>query len=77
MEEKEVVSLLKKLIFLSAVNAAELLQITENTSAILKKGEVPAKCLKAHQKIREEIVKIVKEVVPDEAGSLEKHLGFH
>ncbi len=77
MEEKELANLLKKLIFISAVNAAELLQITENTSAILRKGEVPAKCLEAHQKIREEIVKIVKEVAPDEAGSLEKHLGTH
>lgn len=77
MEEKEVASLLKKLIFLSAVNAAELLQITENTSAILRKREVPAKCLEAHQKIRKEIIKIAKEVAPEEAGSLEKHLGTH
>lgn len=77
MEEKELANLLKKLIFLSAVNAAELLQITENTSAILRKGEVPAKCLEAHQKIRKEIIKILNEVTPEEAGSLKKHLGIH
>ncbi len=76
-EKDEIIKLLKNLIYLSAVTATELLQITENTSAILRKGEVPARCLKAHQEIRKEIIKLVEEALPEEAVCLKNHLGLH
>ncbi len=41
--------MLADLIWLDALIATELIQVTENTSAILRKSPPPETCLKDHQ----------------------------
>ncbi|QSZ66603.1 hypothetical protein RJ40_03360 [Methanofollis aquaemaris] len=49
-EEKE---MLRDLLWLNAVIATELIQITENTSQILRKQPPPDSCLSEHGELRE------------------------
>lgn len=74
MEEKE---LLKHLIYLNGIIATELIQITENTSALLRSGEVPAKCLEAHQRLRDDVISILTRDCPGLVENLRKHLQGH
>jgi len=68
-------SLLKDLVWLNAVIATELIQITENTSSIMRKSPPPASCLADHNKIREIALSIAERCNPDSA--LRTHLTGH
>lgn len=70
--EKE---MLKDLIWLNAVIATELIQITENTSQILRQQPPPAACLADHQSLRETALGIVEKYRPGTA--LGPHLQGH
>jgi hypothetical protein len=51
-ENNELRELLRDLVWLNAVIATEIIQITENTSSILRKASPPAECLEQHQALR-------------------------
>lgn len=50
--DMEVQEMLRDLLWLNAVIATEIIQITENTSSILRKSSPPARCLEEHQALR-------------------------
>ncbi len=52
MQNEETKEMLADLIWLNALIATELLQVTENTSAILRKTTPPASCLAEHNALR-------------------------
>jgi hypothetical protein len=52
MQNEETQEMLADLIWLNALIATELLQVTENTSAILRKTSPPASCLAEHNALR-------------------------
>jgi hypothetical protein len=75
MHDDESKEMLRDLIWLNAVIATELLQITENTSAILRKSPPPASCLSDHHALRETALAIAEKY---RAGTaLGRHLGMH
>jgi hypothetical protein len=51
-EETEMGEMLRDLLWLNAVIATEIIQITENTSAMVHKASPPARCLEEHRAIR-------------------------
>lgn len=75
MNHEETETLLKDLVWLNAVIATELIQITENTSAILRKSPPPASCLADHNRIREIALSIAERSNPD--TTLRAHLTGH
>jgi hypothetical protein len=74
-KEKEVAELLRDLVWLNAVIATELIQITENSSAILRKSPPPGSCLRDHQSVRETDLQIEERCRPGTA--LKEHLTNH
>jgi len=50
--------LLKDLVWLNAVIATELIQITENTSSILRGTAPPERCIEEHRALREHALRI-------------------
>ena len=52
MQDPETKEMLADLIWLNAVIATELIQITENTSAILRKSPPPDSCLAEHHELK-------------------------
>jgi len=52
MQDKETKEMLADLIWLNAVIATELIQITENTSQILRKSLPPQSCIVEHHDLR-------------------------
>jgi hypothetical protein len=67
--------MLGDLVWLNAVIATELIQITENTSAILRKSPPPESCLADHRALREMALAIAEKY---RAGTpLGRHLGVH
>ena len=52
MQNEETKEMLADLIWLNALIATELLQVTENTSAILRKTTPPGSCLAEHNALR-------------------------
>jgi hypothetical protein len=75
MEDPELKSMLADLIWLDALIATELIQVTENTSAILRKSPPPDTCLKDHQALRATALAIAEKYHKDTA--LARHLGKH
>lgn len=75
MEGKEIAELLRDLVWLNAVIATELIQITENSSAILRKSPPPDSCLRDHQSLRETALQIAERYRPGTA--LVEHLTKH
>ncbi len=76
MENEKIEKLLKDLIYINGVIATELIQITENTSAALR-GSVPKSCKKAHNALRNDILKILDEETPALVENLRNHLTGH
>jgi hypothetical protein len=74
-KETEVAELLRDLVWLNAVIATELIQITENSSAILRKSPPPESCLRDHQSLRETALQIAERCRPGTA--LKEHLTNH
>ena len=52
MQDKETKEMLADLLWLNAVIATELIQITENTSQILRKSPPPESCIIEHNELR-------------------------
>ena len=52
MQDKDTQEMLADLLWLNAVIATELIQITENTSAILRKSPPPESCLAEHNELK-------------------------
>ncbi len=75
MQDEETKEMLADLIWLNAVIATELIQITENTSAILRKCPPPASCLADHHELRGTALAMAEKYRPGTA--LARHLGGH
>jgi hypothetical protein len=75
MENDETRQMLADLIWLNALIATELIQITENTSAILRKSAPPESCLQDHNALRSTALEIAQRYKADTA--LARHLGEH
>jgi hypothetical protein len=75
MQEKETHEMLADLIWLNAVIATELIQITENSSSILRKTSPPASCLAEHHALRETALAMAEKYRP--GTLLAQHLGKH
>jgi len=75
MQDNETKEMLADLVWLNAVIATELIQITENTSAILRKSSPPATCLKEHHELRTTALAMAEKYRP--GTILGQHLGKH
>ncbi len=75
METDETREMLADLIWLNALIATELIQVTENTSAILRNAPPPASCLADHNALRTTALNIAEKYRKDPA--LARHLGTH
>ena len=75
METDETREMLADLIWLNALIATELIQVTENTSAILRNASPPASCLADHNALRTTALKIAEKYRKDSV--LARHLGTH
>ncbi len=74
----EIKEMLKDLIILNSIIAAEALQITENTSKIARKSNtVPEQCIISHGKLRNQIISILEKHVKDESIYLKEHVSTH
>ena len=67
--------MLGDLVWLNAVIATELIQITENSSSILRKEAPPETCLEDHNAIRAEALRIAGQY--SQNGALHQHLNRH
>jgi hypothetical protein len=67
--------MLADLIWLNAVIATELIQITENTSVILRKSPPPESCLAEHHELRKTALHMAEKYRP--ATALGRHLLKH
>ncbi len=73
MQDTEIREMLADLIWLNAVIATELIQVTENTSAILRKSAPPASCLTEHHALRSTALAMAEKYRP--GTILAQHLG--
>jgi hypothetical protein len=75
MKETEIKEMLADLIWLNALIATELIQVTENTSAILRKSPPPQSCLHEHNALRDTVLSMAEKY---RSGTLlSQHLGKH
>jgi hypothetical protein len=75
MQDKEIKEMLADLIWLNALIATELIQITENSSSILRKTPPPQTCLAEHHALRETALSMAEKYRP--GTMLSQHLGKH
>jgi hypothetical protein len=75
MQDKEIKEMLADLIWLNALIATELIQITENSSSILRKSPPPASCMTEHHALRETALSMAEKYRP--GTMLAQHLGKH
>ncbi|MDD1710585.1 MAG: hypothetical protein LUQ37_06745 [Methanoregulaceae archaeon] len=75
MDDEETRTMLKDLVWLNAVIATELIQITENVSSILRQSPPPESCIRDHNRLREEALRIAEQYKPGTA--LREHLTGH
>jgi len=75
MQDKETQEMLADLIWLNALIATELIQVTENTSTILRNSPPPASCLAEHNELRSTALAIAEKYRP--GSMLAQHLGKH
>jgi hypothetical protein len=75
MQDKEIKEMLADLIWLNALIATELIQVTENSSAILRKSPPPESCLLEHQALRETALFMAEKYRP--GTMLSQHLTKH
>lgn len=73
--DEELRQMLKDLLWLNALIATELIQITENTSAILRNGGIPESCLAEHAQLRAVALDIADRSLP--GTELRKHVEKH
>ena len=75
MDDPETKDMLKDLLWLNAVIATELIQVTENTSAILRKSPPPESCLIEHNELRKTALAIAERYRP--GTMLKQHITKH
>jgi hypothetical protein len=75
MHDNETREMLADLIWLNAVIATELIQITENSSAILRKSPPPKSCLAEHNELRKTALAMAEKYRP--GSMLAQHLLKH
>lgn len=75
MQDTETKEMLADLIWLNSVIATELIQITENTSAILRKTPPPESCLAEHNELKKTALRMAEKYRP--ATVLGQHLLKH
>ena len=75
MEHPTTEEMLADLVWLNAVIATELIQITENTSAILRKSAPPMTCIEEHHALRMAALAMAEKYRPGTA--LVQHLTQH
>ncbi|MHA1383540.1 MAG: hypothetical protein ACTSR3_07275 [Candidatus Helarchaeota archaeon] len=76
--DDDIKELLKDLIIINGIIAAEALQITENTSKIARQSStIPEQCQISHDKLRNQIIGILKKHVKDQANFLQEHIITH
>jgi hypothetical protein len=75
MQDKEIKEMLADLIWLNALIATELIQITENSSSILRKSPPPQSCQTEHHALRETALSMAEKYRP--GTMLSQHLGKH
>jgi hypothetical protein len=75
MQDHETKEMLADLVWLNAVIATELIQITENSSAILRKSPPPASCLTEHNELRKTALAMAEKYRP--GSMLAEHLLRH
>jgi len=73
--DEELKEMLRDLLWLDAVIATELIQITENTSAILRKTAPPATCITEHASLRATALDIADRYRP--GTMLRQHVAKH
>ncbi|HUU75118.1 MAG TPA: hypothetical protein VMW63_03405 [Methanoregulaceae archaeon] len=73
--DPELESMLKDLIWLNALIATELIQVTENTSSILRKSPPPESCILEHRRLREVALTIAEKYYPE--TGLYEHVAGH
>jgi hypothetical protein len=72
---KEQNVILRDIAWLNTLIATELLQVTENTSSILRKSPPPENCLSMHNALRMQALDIAERYSPD--TTLREHLTGH
>lgn len=75
MQDTDTREMLADLIWLNSVIATELIQITENSSAILRKSPPPDSCRAEHQALRSTALAMAEKYRP--GTMLARHLGQH
>jgi hypothetical protein len=75
MKDQEIKEMLADLIWLNALIATELIQVTENSSAILRKSAPPESCLQEHHALRETALFMAEKYRP--GTMLSQHLTKH
>lgn len=75
MNGDDVSEMLKDLLWLNAVIATELIQITENTSMIARNAPPPESCLREHAALRKAALAIAEKCRP--GTGLAEHLLKH
>lgn len=75
MCQEEELQLLRDLVWLNAVIATEVIQITENVSAIQRNAPPPESCREDHDRLREIALRIAERYSSDTA--LRTHLTGH
>jgi hypothetical protein len=75
MQDKEIKEMLADLVWLNALIATELIQVTENTSAILRKSPPPESCMAEHAALRTTALLMAEKYHP--GAMLAQHLTKH
>ncbi len=75
MQDLEIKDMLADLIWLNALIATELIQVTENTSAILRKSPPPENCLLEHAALRRTVLSMAEKY--RQGTMLAQHLNKH
>jgi hypothetical protein len=75
MEPDDTAQMLRDLVWLHALIATELIQVTENTSALLRNGFIPDSCIAEHNALRNIALLIAERCRPGE--ELRQHIIKH
>ena len=74
-EIDDIREMLRDLLWLNAVLVTEVIQITENTSSLIRNAPPPARCLEEHLALRQTALQIAEKYRKEEA--LREHLMGH
>jgi hypothetical protein len=74
-QDEELKEMLRDLLWLNALIATELVQITENTSQILRKAAPPETCIAEHKALRATALEIADRYKP--GTMLRQHVAEH